>query len=192
MPFTPLSTNALSGDLSKYTCIVVPPGAGVSLTQKLREWMGSGGCLVALGGLGWVTGAGLVELQPVSGEHQDLPGSLFKAQLDPRSFLSAGYAAPESGPIDLAVPVEGNNFLKARKEGGSIVKFSEDEKTIKLLSGWSWPEDTEKTLAGAVWLQDVPVGRGHAILFTYDPTARAMWPGLHRLLLNAMLIGPSA
>ena len=70
------------------------------------------------------------------------------------------------------------------------MKFSDDEKATKLLSGWSWPEDSEKALNGSVWLQDTPVGRGHAILFIYDPTARAMWPGLNKLLLNAMLIGP--
>lgn len=193
LPFTPLSTNALNGDLSSYTCIVVPAGAGATMTQKLRDWVMSGGCVVALGGLNWITGAsGVVELQGVGGEHQDLPGSLFRAKLDPRSFLSYGYAAPKEGLIEIPVPVEGSDFLKARKEGGSVVRFSDDEKATKLLSGWSWPEDTEKALTGAVWLQDVPLGRGHAVLFTYDPTARAMWPGLYRLVLNAMLIGPSA
>jgi len=192
LPFTSLSTSALQGDLGQYTCLVVPEGVGVAMTQKLRDWMSAGGCLVALGGINWAAGAGgVVDLQPVSGDHEDLPGSLFKAELDPRSFLSYGYDAPASGPIEIAVPVEGGSFLKARPEGGSVVKFSDDDKFKKLLSGWSWPDDTEKALAGAVWLQDAPVGRGHAILFTYDPASRAMWPGLYRLLLNAMLIGPS-
>ncbi len=65
-----------------------------------------------------------------------------------------------------------------------------DEKVNKLLSGWEYDNDTEKNLAGTVWLQDVPVGRGHAIIFFQDPTDRAMWPGLEKLLLNAMLMGP--
>jgi hypothetical protein len=192
LPFVPLSTGALGGDLSGYTCLVVPAGSGVTLTPKLREWINSGGCIVALGGLNWAVGpTNLVDPQSVPGDHQELPGSMFKAQLDPRSFLSFGYLAPSSGPIEIAVPVEGSSFFKARKEGGSVIKFADDEKLTKLLSGWSWPDETEKTLAGSVWLQDVPVGRGHAILFTYDPTSRAMWPGLHKLLLNAILIGGS-
>jgi hypothetical protein len=193
LPFTPLSTNALSGDLSKYTTIVVPSGTGVTLTAKLREWVSGGGCVVALGGLNWAVGSsGFVDLQPNGGDHQDLPGAIFKAEIDPRSFLSYGYGGPADGPIPLAVPVDGNDFYKVRKEGGSIVKFSSDEKVSKLLSGWEWPDDTEKALAGSVWLQDMPVGRGHAVLFTFDPTSRAMWPGLYKLLLNAMILGSSA
>lgn len=193
LPFTPLSAGALNGDLSKYTCIVVPEGSGVTATSKLREWVSNGGCVVALGGLNWATGSGgLGELDASRGDAQSLPGSIFRAELDPRSFLSYGYPAPAEGPITIAVPVEGSGFYKARKEGGSIVKFSADTKVKKLLSGWEWPDETEEELAGKVWLQDAPVGRGHAILFTYDPTSRAMWPGLHKLLLNAMILGPSA
>jgi hypothetical protein len=188
VPFTALSTSALNRNLDEFTCIVVPAGSGASASGKLREWVTGGGCVVALGGLNWALGgSGFVDLASAGGDHQDLPGSIFRAELDRRSFLSYGYDG-----ASIAVPVDGDTFYKARKEGGSVVKFNSDEKVTKLLSGWSWPDDTEKALAGAVWLQDMPVGRGHAILFTYDPTTRAMWPGLYKLLLNAMLIGPSA
>jgi hypothetical protein len=188
LPFTALSTTALNGNLSRYTGIVVPAGTGITLNQNLRDWISAGGCLVALGGINWATGAsGLVDLQAVAGDHQSLPGALVRAQIDPRSFLSYGYDAAE-----ISVPIEGSSFYKFRKEGGSVVKFSDDEKASRVLSGWAWPDETEKMLTGAVWLQDQSVGRGHAVLFTYDPTTRAMWPGLNRLLLNAMLIGPSA
>lgn len=193
LSFTPLSTNALNGDLSKYTCIVIPSGTGSTITTKLREWVSGGGCVVALGGLGWATGSsGFVDLSSVSGDHQDLPGSIFKAELDSRSFLSYGYSSNGTDAIPIPVPVEGGDFLKVRREGGSVVKFSADDKTVKLLSGWAWPEETEKALAGSVWLQDAPVGRGHAVLFTFDPTSRAMWPGLNKMLLNAMILGGSA
>ncbi len=192
LPFTALSTNALSRGLDKYTTLIVPAGAGVSVSQ-VRDFVSNGGCVIALGGAGWALGSsGFVDLGTTGGEHQDLPGSLFRAELDPRSFLSYGYPLSGDKPITVAVPVEGNTFYKARKEGGSAVKFSADEKVHKLLSGWEWPDDTEKGLAGAVWLQDMPVGRGHAIIFAQDPTSRAMWPGLYKMLLNAILIGPSA
>jgi hypothetical protein len=144
-----------------------------------------------LGGLSWAT-SGFVDLERWHKDAEDLPGSIFRARLDPRSFLSYGYVSPKDGPIELAVPVAGSSFYKSRKEGGSVVTFSADEKEKKLLSGWEWPDDTESALAGKVWLQDSPVGRGHVILFTYDPTTRALWPGLNKLLLNAMILGPSS
>ncbi|MES1228213.1 MAG: hypothetical protein ABUL72_06040, partial [Armatimonadota bacterium] len=93
--------------------------------------------------------------------------------------------------IPIAVPLSGSRFYKAKAEGGSVVTFSNDEKVNKLLSGWEWPDDTEKNLRGVVWLQDQPMGGGHLIWFAEDPTQRAMWPGLNRMLLNAILLGPS-
>jgi hypothetical protein len=192
LPFTPVSSNALNGDFSRFSCVVLPGGAGVSLSAKLREWMSGGGAVISLGRPNWALGSGnLVELAPIKGEPQSLPGSLFRAALDDRSFLSYGYAPTASGKTEIAVPIGGDSFYQTRKEGGSIVTMDPDEKVQKLLSGWEYNDDTEKNLAGTVWLQDVPVGRGHAILFFEDPTERAMWPGLEKILLNAMLMGPS-
>jgi len=189
LPFTPVSTNALNGDFSRFTCIVLP-GAGVPLSAKLREWMNGGGVVVSLGRPNWALGASnLVDLQQVKGEPQSLPGSLFRASLDDRSFLSYGYPTTPTGKTEIAVPIGGDSFYQVRKEGGSVVTLDSDEAHSKLLSGWEYVDDTEKHLAGTVWLQDVPVGRGHAILFFEDPTERAMWPGLEKMLLNAMLIG---
>ncbi len=186
LPFTPISANALTnGDLSKYTCIVLPAGAQGSASGKFKEWLNAGGCVLSFGNLDWAVGSDkLVELTKGKDDPQDLPGSLFRAKLDLRSFLSYGYSTDT-----ISVPISGNDFYAKRKEGGSVVTLSDDEKVTKLLTGWSWPDDTEKKLKGTVWLQDVPVGRGHAILFTQDPTERAMWPGLYKLILNGMLIG---
>jgi hypothetical protein len=86
----------------------------------------------------------------------------------------------------LAVPVAGSRFYASRKEGGTLVRVLGGPDS--LLSGWSWPEESEKAITDSVWLQDVPVGEGHVYLFTWDPTDRAMWPGLHKLLLNSMLL----
>ncbi len=192
LPFTPLNSNALSGDLSRFTTIVLPGGSTSSISANLKEWLNGGGALVALARPGWALGStGLVELNKAKGEPQGLPGSLFKARLDVRSFLSYGYETNPRGQTDLAVPMSGSDFFLSRKEGGSVVTLDPDEKVRKLLSGWEYPDDTEKNLAGTVWLQDVPVGRGHAVLFFEDPTERAMWPGLYKMLLNSILLGPS-
>lgn len=191
LPFTPISSDAIGGDLSRFSCIVLPAGSGVTLSAGLREWLTRGGVAVSLGNPNWALGSGsLLDLAAIKGEPQALPGSMFRAELDDRSFLSYGYPTEPSGKTEIAVPIDGDTFYEARKEGGSIVALSSDDRTRKLLTGWEFPDDTEKNLAGTVWLQDVPVGRGHAILFFQDPTARAMWPGLQKMLLDAMILGP--
>ncbi len=192
LPFTAISSDALNGDLSQYSVVILPEGTSASASGKFREWVSNGGVAISLGGNEWTIGASaFAELTAVKGDPQNLPGALFKAELDSRSFLSYGYEATGS-KITLAVPVAGDKFFLTRKEGGSVVRFAQDVKVKKLLTGWAWPEDTEKNLANTVWLQDSLVGRGHAILFTNDPTARAMWPGLWKMLLNAMIIAPGA
>lgn len=191
LPYTPISSEALGRvDLGKYTCIILPQGAVAPTSGKFKDWLSAGNVAISLGGINWAVGSSnYVELPEVKGEPQSLPGSLFRAQVDSRSFLSYGYPLGVNGKAEIAVPVQGENFYQTRKEGGSVVSLSGDDSVTKLLSGWAWPEDTEKNLKGTVWAQDVPVGAGHLILFTQDPTERAMWPGLYRMLLNGMLIG---
>jgi len=180
LPFSPISGSALAnGDLDRYTCIVVPERASLSATDRIRSWLGKGNVAISLGGE--PTYGSLTE---VKGDFQDLPGSLFLAQFDPRSFLSYGYESPR-----LAVPIDGSRFFEKKKEGGSAVFLSPDEKAKKLLTGWEWPDETEKALTNTVYVQDEPVGGGHYVFFTHDPTERAMWPGLYKALLNAMLFG---
>ena len=184
-PFTPITEDALSDpDLNRFTCVVLPQGVQVPKDAHFKEWIEAGNVAVSLG-----AGADFAGLEKVKGEFQDLPGSLFRAEIDPRSFLSYGYKPNKDGKIEVAVPVQGNSFYKVKKEGGSFVTFSSDPKVKKLLSGWEWPDETEKAISGTVWCQDTPVGRGHFVLFTQDPTERALWPGLNKMLLNAMLFG---
>lgn len=189
LPFTAITSGALSGNLDKYTAIVIT-GGGATTSGKLGEWIRAGGCAVSISNPSWAIGSsGLASLDSSSAE-PDLPGSLFRAELDPKSFLSYGYPAPEKGPIQIAVPVSGGSFYKAPK-AGSAVMLSDDDKVKKLLSGWTW-DSTEKDLTGITWLHDAPAGGGRAVLFTEDPTERAQWQGLYKMLLNAMIIGPSA
>jgi hypothetical protein len=181
LPFTPLNGFR---SLDKYTCIVAPSGRH-SLTPALRQWVQQGGCLIVLESAEWLTGKdGLLDLEGKSADHP-IPGALFRANMDPRYFLSYGYLGNT-----VAVPIDGGSFLATRKQGGGAITLAKDD-TKKLLSGWTWPDETEKAVSGTVWLHDQPVGNGHVIVFSGDPTARAMWPGLYKLLLNAMLFGAS-
>jgi len=180
LPFSPISGSALnSADLGRYTCIVVPGGASLPANDRVRNWISKGNVAISLGG-----GLAFGSLDDVKGDFQDLPGSLFLAQIDPRSFLGYGYDGTR-----LAVPVDGSHFYQRKKEGGTEVFLSPDEKAKKLLTGWEWPDETEKALTNTAYVQDEPEGEGHYIYFAHDPTERAMWPGMYKMLLNAMLIG---
>lgn len=189
LPYDSLSSSIFNRNLDEYTCLIVPGGVGARPTGKLREWVENGGCLIALGGVDWVNGKdAFLNLDEVTTD-PDLPGAIFQAELDPYSYLSYGYPRKGNEKIKIAVPIDGSSFWKAPK-GGSAVQLSADESVKKLLCGWSWDE-TEKDLQGVAWAHDQSVGRGRVVAFPFDPTDRAQWPGLHKMLLNAMILGPS-
>ena len=64
-----------------------------------------------------------------------------------------------------------------------------DDKNKLRLSGLLWPEAKER-LADTAYATVEPVGRGQIILFATDPTYRMWLPGMQRLFLNAILLGP--
>jgi hypothetical protein len=182
IPFTAISQRTLGGDLSKYTAIVLPRGARP--TPQLKAWIQGGGVAIALGNSALI-GSDYVDVKPSKlkddKDPTDLPGAIFRASLNPRSPLAYGYDPAK--PI--AVPLSGSSFYKRREEGGGVVLFGDDPKP---LSGWSWPDETD-ALKDTVWLHDQPLGGGHVVWFSEDPTSRAMWPGTYKLLLNAVLMG---
>ena len=181
LPFVSLSGNALNSNsvLNSYSVIIAPRGSNAAGNTKVKDWVREGGVLVV-----FQDSLSAINTFSNGPSSRELPGTVFRAQLDPRSVLSYGYEGSE-----IAVPVEGGSFPMARKEGGAVVKFSSDD-APKLLTGWSWGDETEKALKGAVWLHDEQVGQGHIVWFAGDPCDRAMWPGLHKLLLNAMFLLP--
>ncbi|MHC4640553.1 MAG: M14 family zinc carboxypeptidase [Planctomycetota bacterium] len=64
-----------------------------------------------------------------------------------------------------------------------------DDKNKLRLSGLLWPEAKER-IADTAYATVEPVGRGQIILFATDPTFRMWLPGMQRLFLNAVLLGP--
>lgn len=179
LPFTPLSSRALTGgNLGRFTCVVLPSGVEATSSGGFADWLRGGGTAVAFDA-GWAVNGSFTKLDDRKGE--SLPGSLFRAEFDPTSFLGYGYPSKT-----IAVPVGGGRFYAAKD---SAVSLSKDAAQSLLLSGWEWPDDTEKALHGAAFLQDISVGRGRLVAFLQDPTDRAMWPGLYKALLNAMIVG---
>ena len=59
------------------------------------------------------------------------------------------------------------------------------------ISGFFWPGNSAKWLAGTAWAVVEPVGSGQIILFHHDPNFRLAWRATSRLFANAVLFGPS-
>lgn len=216
--FTALRVSALAGaELHRYNVVVIPdgnPGAlartlGEGGIEVLKDWVSRGGTLVCLDdaaefptlknvGLSSARVVGVKASDKDKPEDDDkapsdsvreeerrpeyLPGAVFWASLDPRHFLAYGYDAPR-----IPVLIQGRLFLKASKEGANPLKFDREPLTV---SGWTWPE-TERRLKGTVYAVDEPTGDGHVIMIEGSPAFRLFWRSTERLLLNAVIYGPS-
>ncbi|MDK3157069.1 hypothetical protein QPK87_10835 [Kamptonema cortianum] len=175
LPFSGMTSN-LSQDIGTYTCLVIPSG---SVSGRALEFANSGGTVVLLNGS---HGVGEGDIEEIEAD-VDLPGAFFRAKLDRLHYLTYGYRQKE-----ISVPIDGSRFVKT-SESNAPVRLP-DSKTKKLLSGWAW-DSTDEDIAKTTWLYEVDQGRGKVIVFTQDPTFRAQYPGLYKLLLNAIILGPS-
>lgn len=188
-----LQTSAMDAPLNNYSCIVFPAGRYSAPSAALKAWIQNGGCAVILGG-SWAIGEGrLLDLKPVKLKEdkaiRSIPGAIFQADLDDRSILSFGYGlGDKNNKIPLAIQVDGSRLYTAPDGINPVVQFSNSDK--KLLSGWSWPNNSEEALKGAVAVAETTMGAGRIVYFAWDPTERAMWPGQYKLFLNAVLLGP--
>ena len=208
VPFTAIrARNLPNADLSRFNAVILPDGnygsaLGKAGASKLRDFASNGGAVVGLGGGGtWfadkdtdLTSARAVgeddgkddkkidakDEKKSNKKPQDLPGSIFRATIDPTHFLGWGYPQGE-----IAVPLAGSTFLKPSKTGTNVITFGKAAR----LSGFVWDGNTEPLLEGTAFAIDEPIGSGHALLFLDDPTQRAQWPGLRRLFLSALLYG---
>lgn len=191
VPFVALRNSALGTKATRdFSAIVIPAGAG-GAASRLKEWVRQGGVLVILGDSSVVGESGLVPLKAKEDKTRSLPGSLFRATVDPRPLLTASYGTREA-PAEIAVPLDGRTFYAPKKEGGTFVRvaLTGKDKPAALLHGWTWGEETEKAVSGAAFVHDETLGDGHIVWFATDPTERALYPGLERLMLNALFLLP--
>ncbi len=119
-----------------------------------------------------------------SGRPASLPGSHFDVVLDRTHWLTSGYEDQR-----LTALLEGSNFLTLSKEGANVAVFPKIGKLHR--SGFIWPENTERLLRNSALLIEEPTGGGHVVLFANEPFFRAWWHALDRLVLNAIVLGPS-
>jgi len=120
----------------------------------------------------------------ITGRPASLPGSHFDALLDRTHWLTSGYEEQR-----LTVLLEGSTFLTLSKEGANVAVFPKIGKLHR--AGFVWPENTERLLRNSALLIEEPTGGGHVVLFANEPLFRAWWHALDRLVLNAIVLGPS-
>ena len=111
-----------------------------------------------------------------------VPGLIARATLDRTHWLAYGYERDQ-----LPVLVTGDAFFTPSRQGDNPVSFLGRD---FVLSGFTWPGNTERLLRGAVWAAVENVGRGRVVLFAEDPLFRAFWRGPAGLLTNAILMAP--
>jgi Zinc carboxypeptidase len=184
----------------------------------LREWVSHGGVLVCIGGASEFAADPDTKLTPsrtVGSEERsdsstdkpppetrqksdhsasqkkessnpkpiDVPGSIVKAKVNRNHFLTIGY---DSDILPLLI--QGDIFLKPSETGANVLTFEGDKLRI---SGFFWEGNTEQLLRGSSALIDEPVDAGNVILFNFEPGFRMIWSSTVRLLLNAIVYGPS-
>jgi hypothetical protein len=221
VPFTPVKLSNLGSmdDLNAYNVIILPDGSGGRMKRqlgddgvaKLKAWVQSGGVLIGIGGAGDLAALKDVGLSTITAVGADsgkadstvradappllsptapsrdkpewLPGSIFRATLDRTHWLTLGYEQNE-----LPVFLDGSTFWKPSKGGANPVAFTGDS---LVLSGFAWPDNTERLLKGTAWAVVENQGDGRVVLFLGDPLFRAFWRGTARLVTNAILMGPN-
>jgi hypothetical protein len=115
-----------------------------------------------------------------------VPGAIMLATIDRTTYMTFGYEDP-----GLPVLVASGYFFRPSKEGTNAVVFAgEDDQPLRV-SGFIWPDNTERLLHGTSYIIEEPTGRGHVVLFAEDPNYRGIWRNTTRLFFNSFLF-PSA
>jgi hypothetical protein len=118
------------------------------------------------------------------GRPASLPGSHFDAVLDRTHWLTSGFEDQR-----ITALLDGSTFLTLSKEGANVAVFPRTGRLHR--AGFVWPENTERLLRNSALLIEEPTGSGHVVAFANDPLFRAWWHALDRLVLNAIVLGPS-
>ncbi len=199
-------------DLDRYNVVVLPEGSytatlGVAGLQRIRDWVRTGGTLIAFGSAVSALEHSDVALRvpakgkEAGGEKKDEPvsenpfrsptasgnsspvpveGAIARGRIDRSHWLAWGYSRDT-----LPVMVPGR-LLPPTNGGANVVVFTGKDPVI---SGFTWPDNTELFLPGSVWATVDGVGRGTVVSFAGNPLFRAFWRGPAMMFTNAVLFG---
>jgi hypothetical protein len=193
---------------------------GAGAVDQLKAWVRAGGTLVTMGGATAWAGRGDVNLSsarpvgpdstanaakaavadtaaPAAGDAlaatspgaeadapASVPGAMFDAVLDRTHWLTFGIEQPRVTAL-----VEGDTFLRLSKAGTNVAVFPRTGAFYR--AGFTWPGNTERLLRNTALVVEEPLGRGHVVLFQNEPTFRGWVRSMDRLVLNAIVLGPS-
>ncbi len=115
------------------------------------------------------------------GAPQAVPGAFLRAVLDTRHWLTAGYDGAELPILVRALP------LRATTRGANPIVFAPADRLV--IAGFTWPDNTTRTYAGAAWATVDAAGQGKIILLGGDPLYRGVFDAPAVLLLNAIYLG---
>jgi hypothetical protein len=115
---------------------------------------------------------------------QPIPGLLADVLLDRTHWLATGAESQR-----LTALFSGDLYLAPSKEGSNVGTWAPTGTLIR--AGFVFDGNTERLLRGATFLVAERHGRGAYVGFNADPLFRGWWRSLDRLVLNAIVLGPS-
>ena len=210
LPLTMLKTPRLQrADLDDYSVVVFPSGRygelGERMWEKLKEYVSSGGTIVAVGGSAGlvaekITGSEEVQFsaKEESNEKDDsiqkpfasaatdqalklISGAIFNTKVDLTHPLAFGMTRSK-----LPVFRNHSSFLKPSKSPYANPFIYDTEQP--LLAGYCSDENVER-FKGSASVVVYPSGRGRVILISDNPNFRGFWYGTARIFTNAIFFG---
>jgi len=203
------ATTAARPDPARHNMIVLPDARGsldaaftADGVDRLQEFVRDGGVVVAVGGSASWASRSLLGLEG-DGARNELEERLAPAELDydarrdraledriPGTILRAavdtGHPLAAGVPDWVAVLKRGARTLPYADRGYVVARFDEDGR----LGGLASPRSQER-LAGTPFLTQHALGSGQVLCFSDGATTRGFTHATMRLLLNAILFGPS-
>lgn len=166
--------------------------------ERLKRWVRDGGNLVVIGDavefarehleLIELDDAWAVEEDEPARQRFSVPGAFLATEMDQRHWLAGGF---DSAP---PVLVNSNRIYRVPEQPPSparnaVIRYATDRQAT--VAGHAWRESLDE-LPGGVFAWEERVGSGRVIAFPEDINFRGYWRGVDRLLLNAVILGPSA
>ncbi|MFB4316676.1 M14 family zinc carboxypeptidase [Actinomadura sp. 21ATH] len=189
LPFSLLKpADVAAGKLAGVEVLLVPNGPaataygqlGAAGQAALREWTRDGGRYVGWqGGTELAARLGLTTAQ-LSEPTSDVPGTLFRVNVDRESPLAGGVGAT-------AWQFYSYDLVMRQPDPAKVaVRYPAADSPDWFVSGF---ERGAAELGGTAAVVDEPVGEGRTVLFGGEPNFRAFTDGTAKLLANAIL-GP--
>ena len=226
-PVVPVTLAALGRmNLDEYNILILPSGSpgrmwrelGEGGASKLKDWVRSGGLVIAIGdavGLLSRKELDLTTVKDITDEGDkkaETPAkdTTIATSAEPAPPLvspsAGGGTTPEFIPgVIFRATLDRTHWLTYGYTGDHLPVFLFTSTLLKpsekgdnpvvfvgdslRLAGFTWPGNTERLLRGSTWVSVESAGRGRVVVFADDPLFRAFWRGPARLVTNAMLFG---